>query len=421
MPCMQAFLQQVAADRAADQMRTQAARAPGIMPATPEKHAGPAVDPASPPAAVASPCAPPCTPEAATMEHAASEPQVQQPLVPTTPQQHGPCLLPMSKACCGKACPLDTEADLSAVQLEAAGSLGGGGQSSILAAAGVQLHLPATPEAVKDNLAPVCLDNSGPALPAKPMTALMNDVVMPMPALEPAGSSSSCESDAAAMPAADELRTGSDIGEAGPVMAAAAVDKLQATCAGAEAASVELEMDLAPERAPPAAAGALAAGQASVNIQEGSQFTTAGQLMAVTALACAARPQLEVHAAEAAAAPAGLCESSAVRPGQGQQQLRTEQVEPAAAAPCGPCAGERDAGAPVPEAEEQPHLQLSLEWLRQETPEAATEYLMGVLGESASRVLSEAASCNSLAYCGLTCLFCPSELPLSIHVLEVEN
>ena len=279
-----------------------------------------------------------------------------------------------------------------------------GGQSTVsaagTAAAGVKLHLPATPQAVKDSRAPVCLDNGGPALPAKPVTALTDDVVMPMPALEPAGSSSSCESDAAAMPAADELRTRCDIGEAAPVMGAAAVDNTRAACAGAEAASVELELDLAPERATPGAAGVLAAAAlGSVTVQDGSQSTTAGQLIAATALPCAAHPQLEVHAAEAAAAPADLCESSAVRPGQGQQ-LHAEQVEPAAAAPCVPCADEREAGAPVPDAEEQPRLQLSLEWLRQETPEAATEYLMGVLGESACCVPSPAAGCNSLVHHG---------------------
>ena len=343
------------------------------------------------------------------MEHAASGPQAQQLLMPTTPQQHGPCVLPVLKACCGKA-PPDTEADLSAGQLEAAGSMAGGRQSTVLAAgraaAGVKLHLPATPQAVEDNVTPVCLDKGGPALPAEPTTALIIDVVMPMPALEPAGSSSSCESDAAAMPTPDELRTGSDTGKAAPFMGAAAVEKLRAACAGAEAASVELELDSNPERAPPSAAEALAAEQASVNVQEGSQSTAAGRLIANSALPCAAQLQLEVHAA--AAAPADLCENSAVRPGQGQQ-LHTEHVEPAAAAPCGLCADEREAGAPVPEAAEQPRLQLSLEWLRQETPEAATEYLMGVLGESARCVLSQAASCNSPG----SCLLCPSELPLS--------
>lgn len=322
--------------------------------------------------------------------------------MPTRPHQHGACLLPMSKACRSKAGFLDTEADLCTAQLEAAGSMPGGVQSTVLAAgraaAGVKLNLPATPQAVKDNLTPVCLDNSGPASPAKPMTSQTNDVAMPMPALEPAGSSSSCESDAAAMPAADELRTGSDIGEAAPVMGAAAVDKPRAACAGAEAASVELEMDPASEWANPGAAGALAAEQASVNVQEGNQFSTGGQLIATTALPCATHLQLKAHDAEAAAAPVDLCESGAVKPGQGQQ-LHTEQVEPAAAAPCGPCASEREAGAPVPEAEEQPRLQLSLEWLRQETPEAATEYLMGVLGESARCVLSKAAGCNSPACC----------------------
>ena len=332
------------------------------------------------------------------MEHASCGPQVQQLLMPTTPQQHSPCMLPPSKACCGKACSLDTEADLSAAQLEVAGSMACGGQSTVVTAAGVELHLPATPQAVKDNQAPVCLDSSDPAVPVKPLTALENDVMMPVPALEPAGSSSSCESDAAALPAADQLRTGSDTDEAAPVMGAAAAGKPRAACAGAEAASVELEMDPAPERAPPSAAGALAE-QADVPVQEGSRFTTSGRLTAATALPCAAHPQLGVHAAEAAAAPADLCGSSAVRPGQGQQ-LHTEQVEQAAAAPCGPCAGEREAGAPVPEAEEQPRLQLSLEWLRQETPEAATEYLMGVLGETARCVLYQAAGCNSPPCCG---------------------